>query len=79
MHPDIAIEVARQRTNELHAEAARGQLVPHPRGTARLRLRARAWARLRHLAPPPPQPTASTPSSPIAGPTAVGQAVAELA
>ena len=78
MHPDVAIEVARQRMNELHAEAARRRLVPHPRRVARLALRARGWARLQRLAPSPPQPTASTSSSPIASPTAVRQAVAEL-
>ena len=35
MHPDVAIEVARQRMDELHAEAARRRLVPHPRRVAR--------------------------------------------
>ncbi len=78
MHPDVAIEVARQRMNELHAEAAHRRLVPHPRRAARPALRARGLARLRRLAPPPPQFTASTSSSPIASSTAVRQAVAEL-
>jgi hypothetical protein len=78
MHPDVAIEVARQRMNELHAEAARRRFVSHPRRTARRALTARGWARLRRLAPPSPQPTASTPLRPNTRPTEVRQAVPEL-
>ena len=77
MHPNLAIELTRHHINELHAEAARHRLVLHRRRAARPALTARGWARLRGLTPSP-QPMASTSASPIARPTAVRQAVAEL-